>query len=257
MTSERIEDRPEDNAGEKPTTGGWFSRLKAGLSRSSARLTDGITGIFTKRKLDDAALEELEELLITADLGPATAAKLTAELARTKFGNDVSADEVRRALAEQVAAILEPVAKPLTIGAEQQPMVILVVGVNGTGKTTTIGKLAAQWRSQGRSVMMAAGDTFRAAAIGQLRVWGERAGVPVISGKPGAEIARELGIKRNQLYKWQQQLAAKGKDDAFPGHGKQLGEAAELTRLERDNARLKEENEILKKAARYFARESS
>ncbi len=189
MTSGHMEDQTEDRAGEKAATGGWFARLKAGLSRSSSRLTDGITGIFTKRKLDDAALEELEELLITADLGPATAAKLTAELARTRFGKDVSADEIRRALAEQVAAILEPVAKPLAVGSEHRPTVILVVGVNGTGKTTTIGKLAAQWQSEGRSVMMAAGDTFRAAAIGQLQVWGERAGAPVVSGKPGADAA--------------------------------------------------------------------
>ena len=185
MTSEQTEDRPDAEA----ASHGWFSRLKAGLSRSSARLSDGIAGIFTKRKLDDSALEELEELLITADLGPATAAKLTAELARTRFGKDVSPDEIRHALAEQVAAILEPVAKPLTLGPEHRPMVILVVGVNGTGKTTTIGKLAAQWRSQGLSVMMAAGDTFRAAAIGQLQVWGERAGVPVVSGNPGADAA--------------------------------------------------------------------
>ena len=168
---------------------GWFARLKAGLSRSSSRLTDGIAGIFTRRTLDDEALEALEELLITADLGPATAARLTAELARTRFGKDVSPDEVRRALAEQIAAILAPVAQPLAVADGHRPTVILVVGVNGTGKTTTIGKLAAQWRSEGRSVMMAACDTFRAAAIGQLQLWGERAGVPVVSGSQGADAA--------------------------------------------------------------------
>ncbi len=168
---------------------GWFARLKAGLSRSSSKLTDGIAGIFTKRKLDDEALEELEELLITADLGPSTATKLTAELARTRFGKDVSPEEVRGALADQVAAILQPVARPLAVNRAQQPMVILVVGVNGTGKTTTIGKLAAQWQSEGHSVMMAACDTFRAAAIGQLQLWGERAGVPVVSGNQGADAA--------------------------------------------------------------------
>ena len=185
MTSQQTEDRTESDAAPR----GWFARLKAGLSRSSARLTDGIAGIFTKRKFDDEALEELEELLITADLGPATAAKLTAELARTRFGKDVSPEEVRTALAEQVTAILEPVAMPLAIPDGHRPAVILVVGVNGTGKTTTIGKLAAQWRSEGRSVMMAACDTFRAAAIGQLQLWGERAGVPVVAGNQGADAA--------------------------------------------------------------------
>ena len=185
MTSQQTDD-PTDLQAEPR---GWFARLKAGLSRSSTKLTDGIAGIFTKRKLDDEALEELEELLITADLGPSTAAKLTAELARTRFGKDVSPEEVRTALAEQVAAILEPVAAPLSFSGEHRPTVILVVGVNGTGKTTTIGKLAAQWRSEGLSVMMAACDTFRAAAIGQLELWGERAGVPVVSGKQGGDAA--------------------------------------------------------------------
>ena len=185
MTTERTGE-PLDTDGSSP---GWFTRLKAALSRSSAKLSDGIAGIFTRRKLDDEALEELEELLITADLGPATAAKLTAELARTRFGKDVSAEEVRDALAEQVAAMLEPVAIPLTIAPETRPAVVLMVGVNGTGKTTTIGKLAAQWKAEGRSVMMAACDTFRAAAIGQLELWGERAGVPVVTGSQGADAA--------------------------------------------------------------------
>lgn len=168
---------------------GWFTRLKEGLSRSSSRLTEGISSIFTKRKLDDATLEELEELLIQADLGPATAAKLTAELARTRFGKEVSGDEVRRALADHVAQILRPVAKPLALTPDHRPQVVLVVGVNGTGKTTTIGKLAKQWREDGRSVMIAAGDTFRAAAVHQLQVWGERSGCPVVTANPGADAA--------------------------------------------------------------------
>lgn len=169
---------------------GWFARLKAGLARSSSKVSGGIADIFTKRKLDDAALEELEDLLIGADLGPATAAKLTAELARTRFGRDVTPDEVRHALAEQVTAILAPVARPLALDlAAHRPFVVLVVGVNGSGKTTTIGKLAAQWQRTGRSVMLAACDTFRAAAIGQLKVWGERAGVPVVAGAQGADPA--------------------------------------------------------------------
>ncbi|WP_084536965.1 signal recognition particle-docking protein FtsY [Azospirillum halopraeferens] len=174
---------------EEPKKKGWLSRLKEGLSKSSSRLTDGITGIFTKRKLDDDALEELEELLITADLGPVTAAKMTAELARTRFGKEVSPDEVKRALAGEVAKILTPVAQPLAIDPAHRPHVILVVGVNGTGKTTTIGKLARQFRDEGKSVMLAAGDTFRAAAVSQLRIWGERTGCPVVARDTGADAA--------------------------------------------------------------------
>ncbi len=168
---------------------GWISRLKRGLGRSSSRLSDGIGGLFTKRKLDDAALEELEELLISADLGVATAARLTAALAGIRFDREVAADEVRGALADEVAAILEPVARPFVVEGAHKPFVVLVCGVNGCGKTTTIGKLASQLREQGRSVVLAAADTFRAAAIEQLQAWGERAGCPVIAGKPGADAA--------------------------------------------------------------------
>ncbi len=169
--------------------GGWFARLKAGLTRSSSKLGDGIAGIFTKRKLDDEALEELEELLITADLGVATATRLTAELAKTRFNKDVDPEEVRSALAEDIAGVLEPVAQPLVLDPAQTPNVILVVGVNGSGKTTTIGKLASHYRAQGLSVRLAAGDTFRAAAIEQLKIWGERSGCPVVAGKQGADSA--------------------------------------------------------------------
>ncbi|SMH59249.1 signal recognition particle-docking protein FtsY [Azospirillum agricola] len=172
-----------------PTRKGWFSRLKEGLAKSSSKLTDGITGIFTKRKLDDEALEELEELLITADLGPVTAAKVTAELARTRFGKEVTSEEVRTTLAAEVAKIVGPVAKPLVLDPALKPHVILVVGVNGTGKTTTIGKLARQFRAEGKSVMLAAGDTFRAAAVSQLKIWGERTGCPVVARETGADAA--------------------------------------------------------------------
>ena len=167
----------------------WLDRLRAGLSKSTDKLTDGIAGIFRKRKLDDAALEELEEILITADLGPATAAKLTANLAATRFDKEVTDEEVRGALAEDIAAILEPVATPLAIDAARKPHVVLVVGVNGSGKTTTIGKLAQRYRGQGLDIVLAAGDTFRAAAVEQLKIWGERAGCPVIAGKPGGDAA--------------------------------------------------------------------
>ncbi|HYH38407.1 MAG TPA: signal recognition particle-docking protein FtsY [Azospirillum sp.] len=175
--------------GEEPPKKGWLARLKEGLSKSSSKLTDGITGIFTKRKLDDEALEELEELLITADLGPVTAARMTAELARTRFGKEVGPDEVKATLAAEVAKIVGPVAQPLTIDMGLKPHVILLVGVNGTGKTTTIGKLARQFRDEGKTVMLAAGDTFRAAAVSQLKIWGERTGCAVVARETGADAA--------------------------------------------------------------------
>jgi len=176
-----------------PTNGpekkGWFRRLREGLSRSSSKLSDGITSIFTKRKLDDEALEELEEVLIAGDIGPTTAAKMTAELARTRFGKDVEPEEVRSVLADQAAAILAPVAQPLEPDPAKRPFVVLMVGVNGTGKTTTIGKFAKRWSDRGLSVVLAAGDTFRAAAVEQLKVWGERSNVPVVAKEIGADAA--------------------------------------------------------------------
>ncbi|MDP2699609.1 signal recognition particle-docking protein FtsY [Thalassospira sp.] len=167
----------------------WFSRLTDGLKRSSSKLTTGIADIFTKRRLDDEALQEFEDLLITSDLGVATAAKLGAELSRTRFDKQVEAGEIQEFIADEVAKILEPVAIPLMIDAGRKPHVVLVVGVNGSGKTTTIGKLAKTYRDQGLKVMMAAGDTFRAAAVEQLKVWGERTGCPVISRGDGADAA--------------------------------------------------------------------
>ncbi len=168
---------------------GWFGRLKAGLSRSSTKLGDGISGIFTKRKLDQAALDDLEDLLITSDLGVQAAARLTADLAKSRFDKDISPQEVRRALAADIAAILEPVARPLTPDPARKPHVVLVVGVNGSGKTTTIGKMAKHYTDAGLKVRLAAGDTFRAAAIEQLQLWGTRTGCPVVAGKPGADAA--------------------------------------------------------------------
>ncbi len=170
-------------------TRGWYGRLKTGLTESSGRLSDGIGAIFTKRKLDDAALEALEELLITADLGVETAARLTREIAKTRFDREVAPEAVRAALAEAIAGILAPVARPLEISPDHRPHVVLVVGVNGTGKTTTIGKLAKRLRDDGKRVVLAACDTFRAAAIEQLRLWGERAGCAVVAGRPGADPA--------------------------------------------------------------------
>lgn len=168
---------------------GWLSRLKMGLQKSSAKLTGGIADLFVKRKLDEAALAELEDLLIASDLGPTTAAKLVADFGKTRFGNDVSDHEVREALAGEVTAILAPCALPLIIDQKRKPFVVLVVGVNGTGKTTTIGKLAQGYRGEGYKVMLAAGDTFRAAAIKQLQIWGERTGCDVVCGPEGGDAA--------------------------------------------------------------------
>ena len=168
---------------------GLLARLKAGLRRTSNSLTGGIGAIFTGRRLDEAALEELEELLIAGDLGAATAAELTATLAQQRFGKEVTATEVRHALAEQIADLLAPVEGTLAIDDDAKPHVILVAGVNGTGKTTTIGKLAQRLNGEGKRVMLVAGDTFRAAAVEQLTVWGERAGAPVVARPDGGDPA--------------------------------------------------------------------
>ena len=168
---------------------GWFGRIKAGLSRSSSRLTQGIGDLFTKRKLDDEALEELEELLIGADLGVATASRVTAHLAKSRFGKEISPEEIKQALAVEISAILAPVARPLALDPAKKPHVVLMVGVNGSGKTTTIGKMAKYYRGQGLKVTLAAADTFRAAAVEQLKVWGERTGCPVVSREHGADAA--------------------------------------------------------------------
>jgi fused signal recognition particle receptor len=168
---------------------GWFQRLRAGLSRSSAALRSNITAIVSKRKLDQATLDELEEALISADLGVETAAALVEDLGRGRFGKEVSEQEVRGALADSIAAMLEPVAQPLDLDPASRPQVILVCGVNGTGKTTTIGKMAAELKAGGHSVMLAAGDTFRAAAIEQLQIWGRRTGCPVVHRPTGADAA--------------------------------------------------------------------
>lgn len=169
---------------------GFFGRLKAGLARSTARLTDSLAGVFTRRKLDEAALEELEETLIAADLGVAAAARIVGGFRRTRFGREVTEPEIKAALAEEIAAILAPVARPLAIEPAHGPHVVLVVGVNGTGKTTTIAKLAEQQRAAGLKVWMVAGDTFRAAAVEQLQVWGARTGAEVVApAKPGADAA--------------------------------------------------------------------
>ncbi|MBO1324733.1 signal recognition particle-docking protein FtsY [Acetobacter sp. TBRC 12305] len=168
---------------------GFFSRLKQGLSRSTQKLGGGLSGMFTRRRLDDEALEELEDLLITADLGPAVAERVIESFRRSRFGTEVTDDEIRATLADEIARILEPVAQPFEPDPAHKPHVVLVVGVNGVGKTTTIGKMARFFTEQGRKVMLVAGDTFRAAAVEQLQIWGERTHCPVIAGPPGADAA--------------------------------------------------------------------
>jgi fused signal recognition particle receptor len=177
-------------APQSPGGGGWLSRLRGGLSRTTARLTESVTSLFRKRRLDDEALEELEETLIAADLGLPASQRIVEGFRRTRFGKEVTDEEVKAALAEEIAAILRPVASPMEIQPERTPHVVLVVGVNGTGKTTTIAKLGQQYREQGLSCAFVAGDTFRAAAVEQLQIWGERTGCPVHApAKPGADAA--------------------------------------------------------------------
>ena len=167
----------------------WFAKLRAGLSRSSDKLGDSLSSVFTKSKLDDAMLEEIEEALIASDLGPAMAARVCAKLSAEKYDKAVTEAEVRQVVADEIEKVLAPVARPLEVVAFPRPQTILVVGVNGSGKTTTIAKLAHLFQEQDYRVMLAAGDTFRAAAIEQLQVWGGRIGAPVISGKVGADAA--------------------------------------------------------------------
>lgn len=167
----------------------WFERLRRGLARSSSSLSESIGGIFTKRKLDDDTLQDLEDVLIQADLGLETAMRVTDALASGRYGKDVTGEEVRAIMSAEIEKVLSPVAKPLELDLSHKPHVILVVGVNGTGKTTTIGKLAAKLTAGGLKIMLAAGDTFRAAAIEQLHIWGERTGSPVVSSKLGADAA--------------------------------------------------------------------
>ncbi len=167
----------------------WLNRLGLGLKKSSSKLTDGISGIFTKKKLDASTLEELEELLISADMGVKTSAKIVAAFGAYRQDKDISEEEIKTKLAEEIEKILLPCQKSLEIDSNQKPFVILMIGVNGAGKTTTIGKLAQKLKLQGRKVSLIAADTFRAAAVEQLQVWGERADVRVFAGPNGCDSA--------------------------------------------------------------------
>jgi fused signal recognition particle receptor len=167
---------------------GWFGRLRDGLTRSSNRLGEQVSGLFTKKKLDPKSLQELEDILIEADLGVETAMRITDRLSEQRYAKGIAPEELQSVLAEEVERVLAPLARPLDLSGPQ-PFVLLVVGVNGTGKTTTIGKIAAKAAREGRRVVLVAGDTFRAAAVEQLKIWGERSAVPVVSGAPGADPA--------------------------------------------------------------------
>jgi fused signal recognition particle receptor len=182
-------DANDIEAAETPKKKSLFQRMKEGLSRSTRTLSDGITGIFTKKKLDRATLDELEELLITADLGLEASADIVAAVGKGRHDKEVTAEEIRRIVANEIAATLDPIAIPFTIDDSRKPFTVLMVGVNGAGKTTTAAKIAARFKAQGKTVMLAAGDTFRAAAVEQLKVWGERLNVPVVSTKVGGDAA--------------------------------------------------------------------
>jgi fused signal recognition particle receptor len=166
----------------------WWQRLSGGLKRTSASIGGAVADLVVKRKLDQAMLDEIEDVLIRADLGVDSAARIAAAVGEGRYDKSITADEVKAVVAAEVEKVLAPVAKPLAM-AEARPFVVLVVGVNGSGKTTTIGKLAAKFRAEGRSVMLAAGDTFRAAAIDQLKIWGRRSGASVIARSSGADAA--------------------------------------------------------------------
>jgi fused signal recognition particle receptor len=171
------------------TKGKWWQRLTGGLKRTSSALGGAISDLVSKRKLDAATIAEIEDVLIRADLGLDTAGRIAATLSEGRFEAGISPDEVKAVVAAEVEKTLAPVAQPLVIDAVNKPFVVLVAGVNGSGKTTTIGKLAANLGAEGYTVMLAAGDTFRAAAIDQLKIWGERAGAPVIAREAGVDAA--------------------------------------------------------------------
>jgi fused signal recognition particle receptor len=167
----------------------WLARLRGGLSRTSTSIGQAIAGIFTKGTLDASVLEDLEDILIQADLGPGAAGRMVQRIGQVRFDRDLGPTQIKEILAAEVERSLAPVTHPLAIDSTKQPFVILIVGVNGSGKTTTIGKLAAKYRAEGRSVVLVAGDTFRAAAIEQLQLWGERVGAEVIARAPGSDPA--------------------------------------------------------------------
>ncbi len=181
-------DKPGSEVAE-PIKKSWLGRLTGGLSKSSRTLSASVTGVFTKRRLDADTLQDLEDVLIQADLGVETAAAIGEALSRDRYNKEISDHDIRAVMASEIERTLAPVARPLVIDPAHKPFVILMVGVNGSGKTTTIGKLAAKFQAAGQITMLAAGDTFRAAAIEQLKIWGERTNSRVIAGAQGADAA--------------------------------------------------------------------
>jgi fused signal recognition particle receptor len=179
---------PEAQVEEAPKRS-WWQRLTGGLSRTSQAITQGVADIFTKRKLDALRLEELEDVLLRADLGVGATTRIVEAVGKARYDKDIAPEEVRAILAREVEAVLTPVARPFDIDETKKPFVILVVGVNGSGKTTTIAKLASKWTGEGKKVVLAAGDTFRAAAVDQLKIWGDRLDAEVVAGKEGADAA--------------------------------------------------------------------
>ncbi|QAY78649.1 signal recognition particle-docking protein FtsY [Sphingosinicella sp. BN140058] len=177
---------------------GWLDRLQAGFRKTSERLGDNLGGLFARAALDEQTLDEIEEALIATDLGPATAARIRERLAGERFERGLTEQGLRETVADEIEKVLAPVAKPLEIDAFPRPQVILIVGVNGSGKTTTIAKLAHLFLEQDYGVLLAAGDTFRAAAIGQLKVWADRIGVPIIAGPEGGDSSAIVfdGVKK-------------------------------------------------------------
>ena len=167
----------------------WLQKLKDGLGKTKAKVTDQLSSLLGKPKIDAASLEEVEDALIAADLGTQSAMRIAAAIRKYKFDGPVTRESLASALSDGITEILEPVAKPIVVDGSGKPHVVLLVGVNGSGKTTTAGKLAQQWRSEGKTVMLAAGDTFRAAAIEQLQIWGERTGTEVVAGNQGGDAA--------------------------------------------------------------------
>ena len=165
----------------------WWKRLSGGLKRTSSSLGSAITGLVSKRKLDAETLDDLEHVLIRADLGPELAGRIVAALGQDRYEKGIAPEELQTLLSGEIEKVMAPVARPLEVTA--RPFVVLVAGVNGSGKTTTIGKLAARFRAEGKTVMLVAGDTFRAAAIDQLKIWGERTGASVMARAPGADAA--------------------------------------------------------------------
>jgi fused signal recognition particle receptor len=180
---------PEKTVDSPQPKASWWSRLSGGLAKTSQSISQGVADVFTKRKLDALTLEELEDVLVRADLGVGAATRITKAVGQARYEKNIAPEEVRRILAQEVESVLSPVAKPFDIDEMKKPFVVLVVGVNGSGKTTTIAKLASKWTAEGKKVMLAAGDTFRAAAVEQLRVWGERFGAEVVSGPEGSDAA--------------------------------------------------------------------